>query len=151
MVTSVDDRFTVDFEKVFFFSKQRRYYFNQQFEPMKTGNWESMPPIGGKKKSGGFNKTYSGNTPPSNPKGRNKRCVWNIPTGRFSGAHFAVYPEKLVEPILDAACPDGGIVLDPFFGSGTTGVVAKKQGKNFVGIDLNQEYADIARKRIFSA
>lgn len=79
---------------------------------------------------------------------RNKRDVWNISTCGFKEAHFAVFPEKLIEPCVLAGCKEGGTVLDPFCGSGTTGVVAAKNNRNFIGIELNPEYAELARKRI---
>lgn len=80
--------------------------------------------------------------------GRNKRAVWTIPTKPFPEAHFAVYPEKLIEPMIQAGCPKDGVVLDPFMGAGTTAVVAKKQGKQYLGIEIKQEYIDMANKRI---
>ena len=86
-----------------------------------------------------------------NGKTRNKRSVWSISTARFKGAHFATFPEKLVEPCILAGCPTGGTVLDPFMGSGTTGAVSKRLGRNFVGVEINPEYCEIARKRIAEA
>jgi len=80
--------------------------------------------------------------------GRNKRCVWKITTKPFKEAHFAVYPPELCETPIKAGCPQGGIVLDPFFGAGTTGVVAKKLGRDYIGIELNPEYIKIAEKRL---
>ena len=85
-----------------------------------------------------------------NPAGRNMRTVWSINTQAFKGAHFAAYPEKLVERILLAGCPPGGVVLDPFMGAGTTGVVARNTGRNYIGIELNAEYVELAKKRLFS-
>lgn len=79
---------------------------------------------------------------------RNKRSVWTIPTQAYSEAHFATFPEKLVEPCILAGCPEGGIVLDPFNGSGTTGVVCYKHRRQYVGIELNEEYAKMAQKRL---
>ena len=79
---------------------------------------------------------------------RNKRDVWTVSTTGFRGAHFAVFPEKLIEPCILAGCPEGGTVLDPFTGSGTTGVVAKKLGRDFVGIEINPEYHKMALDRI---
>ena len=79
---------------------------------------------------------------------RNKRDVWAISTAGFKGAHFAVFPEKLVEPCILAGCPVEGTVLDPFAGSGTTGVVAKRLGRNFTGIEINPEYCKLAADRI---
>jgi len=80
--------------------------------------------------------------------GRNRRTVWTIATQPYPEAHFATYPEKLVEPCVLAGCPVGGTVLDPFAGSGTTGAVAYRLGRNFVGIELNREYAEMAERRI---
>jgi len=80
--------------------------------------------------------------------GRNKRAVWTITTHPFPEAHFAVFPETLIETPFKAGCPKGGIVLDPFMGAGTTAVVAKKQGKRYIGIEIKQEYIDMANKRI---
>lgn len=82
---------------------------------------------------------------------RNKRSVWTIPTRPFKGAHFATFPEALVEPCILAGCPEGGLVLDPFAGSGTVGVVALKTFRRFVGIELNPAYAAMAERRIAAA
>jgi site-specific DNA-methyltransferase (adenine-specific) len=82
------------------------------------------------------------------PKGRNKRTVWEIPLGKFRDAHFAVYPEKLVEICILASTREGDYVLDPFAGSGTTGVVAYKLVRNFTGIELVDKYQSMAQKRI---
>lgn len=79
---------------------------------------------------------------------RNKRDVWTVSTKPYAEAHFAVYPQKLIEPCVLAGCPEGGVVLDPFFGSGTTGFVAKKLNRNYIGIELNPEYIKIAEKRL---
>lgn len=77
-----------------------------------------------------------------------KRDVWNIPTHGFSGAHFATFPEKLVEPCILAGCSQGGIVMDVFNGAGTTGVVALKNGRRYLGIELNAEYIKLSHERI---
>lgn len=81
-------------------------------------------------------------------RGRLKRAVWSISTKCFKGGHFASFPEGLVEVPIKACCPPNGVVLDIFMGSGTTGVVAKKLGFNYVGIELNESYIDVADKRI---
>jgi site-specific DNA-methyltransferase (adenine-specific) len=83
-----------------------------------------------------------------NPAGANMRCVQRIATAGYREAHFAVMPEELAALGIDAGCPPGGRVLDPFLGSGTTGVVAKRRGCDFWGIELNPEYAQLARERI---
>ena len=149
---SVRDRYTVDFEKMFFFTKNPKYYFKQQIEPVKdvslkraeyglnqTDNSQKAVNVQDMKKMG---------TRFVNPDGRNKRTVWHINTASFKDAHFAVYPPELIESPIDAGCPEGGVVLDPFFGSGTTAQVAMEQDKNWVGIELNPDYEKISQKRL---
>jgi DNA modification methylase len=80
--------------------------------------------------------------------GRNKRSVWTVATKPFSEAHFATYPPELIEPCILAGCPQGGTVLDPFFGAGTTGLVADRFGRHCIGIELNPEYVEIAKRRL---
>jgi DNA modification methylase len=93
--------------------------------------------------------TKSGNEWVQSPDAkRNRRSVWTITTKPFKGAHFAVMPEALVEPCILAGCPQGGTVLDPFFGSGTVGVVAQRLGRQWIGCELNPEYIHIAQQRI---
>jgi site-specific DNA-methyltransferase (adenine-specific) len=148
MPCSVRDRFTVDFEYLFFFVKSKKYYFKQIREPHKEEsikrtkhNWEGHREPGSSFFGMDIKKMC-------HPDGRNKRCVWSITTKSFKGAHFAVYPQELIETPISAGCPNGGIVLDPFMGSGTTGVVALKQNKRFIGIELNPDYIEIAKRRI---
>jgi len=81
---------------------------------------------------------------------KNKRTVWSIHTKPCKEAHFATFPEKLIIPCIKAGCPKDGIVLDPFAGSGTTGVVCEKLGRNFIGIELNPDYFLMAEKRIYN-
>jgi DNA modification methylase len=83
----------------------------------------------------------------NNPKGKNKRNVWTVTTKPFKGAHFATFPEDLIKPCILAGCPEGGVVLDPFAGAGTTGIVAKANNRQAVLIELNPEYINIAEKR----
>ena len=82
------------------------------------------------------------------PIGKNPGDVLTLSMQPFSEAHFAVFPEKLIEPFIKAGCSITGIVLDPFMGASTTAVVAKKLGRDYLGIELNQEYVEIARKRV---
>ena len=77
----------------------------------------------------------------------NKRSVWTVSTQACKEAHFATYPELLISPCIKAGCPEGGIVLDPFHGSGTTGIVATKLNRNYIGIELNPEYKQIEDRR----
>lgn len=156
MPESVRDRCTKSHEYIFLLSKSERYYFDPQAirEPAGTkGNARSFR--GGGAYTGGrsFNNSAEvareshGNV--KNDTGtRNKRDVWTVSTTGFRGAHFAVFPEKLIEPCILAGCPEGGTVLDPFTGSGTTGVVAKRLGRNFVGCEINPDYAKMAADRI---
>ena len=156
MPESVRDRCTKSHEYIFLLSKSEHYYFDPQAirEPAGTkGNARSFR--GGGAYTGGrsFNNSAEvareshGNV--KNDTGtRNKRDVWTVSTTGFRGAHFAVFPEKLIEPCILAGCPEGGTVLDPFTGSGTTGVVAKRLGRNFVGCEINPDYAKMAADRI---
>ena len=82
-------------------------------------------------------------------KGRNKRSVWIVTTKPFKGAHFAVFPMDLIEPCVLAGCPEGGTVLDPFGGSGTTGLVAQNNNRNAILLELNPEYIEIAESRLY--
>ena len=151
MPSSVKDRFTVDYEKVFFFVKSKKYFFKTQYEPNVTEIKKDTKWNGNKERSWINGKSISDkNTLGSakNEQGRNKRCVWTVTTKPFKEAHFATYPEKLIEPMIDAGCPDGGVVLDPFFGAGTTGVVCKRLGRDFIGIEIVEEYMKIAKERI---
>lgn len=84
----------------------------------------------------------------NNPLGRNKRNVWTISTKPCKDAHFATFPKDLIEPCIKAGCPEGGLVLDPFGGSGTTGIVSALNNRNAILIELNQNYIDIANNRI---
>jgi DNA modification methylase len=149
MPESVKDRCTKSHEYVFLLSKSSKYYFDS--EAMKE---DGVIPAGTKGAKGsierqgikGVNarppvyKVYDGK--------RNKRDVWFVKTKPFPGAHFAVMPEELVEPCILAGSPKGGLVLDPFTGSGTVGVVSLRNERNFVGIELNPEYAMMAKERI---
>ena len=146
MPSSVKDRFTVDFEKLFFFTKSKKYYFETQYEEATSISGKPSKP------SAEMTKAYLGNPPTFTRKvgeqGRNKRCVWRITTKPYKEAHFATYPEALCETPIKAGCPVGGTVLDPFFGAGTTGLVAKKLGRNYIGIELNPEYIKIVEERL---
>lgn len=153
MPSSAKDRFTVDFEYVFFFVKQKKYFFEAQYEPQLESSKEryrydfsgypgDIYPNEKRDRPNNFNgkKMIEG--------GRNKRTVWSICPQPFPEAHFAVYPEELCETPIKSGCPVEGIVLDPFMGAGTTALVALKQNKRFVGFEINQKYIDIANKRI---
>ena len=92
-----------------------------------------------------------GNLPGGVPLRRNRRSVWTLPTHPYRGAHFATFPPELIRPCVKAGCPVGGVVIDPFMGAGTTGLVAAEEGRRFIGIELNKQYLKLARKRIEGA
>ena len=222
MPSSAKDRFTVDFEYLYFFTKSKKYWFEQQLEPHKEVSIKARNPKLNQTTNIGANRSAvnvqmgdeSSRFIPEG--GRNKRTVWTITPKPFKKAHFAVFPEALIETPIKAGCPryvckkcgkarekmykdidnrhwtdrqkatkkgmilnetgqrndlggsfetketqfigltdcgcnagfEGGIVLDPFMGAGTTAVVAKKQGKQYIGIEIKQEYINIANKRI---
>lgn len=162
MPSSVKNRPTTDHEYIFFFSKTNDYHYNGDDirEPHVTFS-ETSKMKGGRNhfgkvngtpengKNGGNSNLHNGRWDQAfHPKGRNKRTVWQVSLSKFRDAHFAVFPEKLIEPCVIAGCPKGGVILDPFFGAGTTGVVALKNQRKFLGIEINSEYCEIAKKRI---
>lgn len=150
MPSSVKDRFTVDFEPLFFFVKSKQYWFELQYEPHKTKPTHGTGRRGlqkGNVQVWGHEQRHSAHINYGHS-GRTKRCVWTIPTQPFAEAHFAVYPPTLIETPIKAGCPEGGIVLDPFMGSGTTAVVARQLGRRFIGIELNPAYVELAAKRL---
>lgn len=147
MPESVTDRCTKAHEYVFMLTKSARYYFDNRAiaEPAKYAG-DDRGSRGDSRRGTNMN-SMSGTTGES----RNKRDVWTITTKPFRGAHFAVMPEALVEPCVLASTRPNDLVLDPFTGSGTVAVVALKHGRNFVGVELNPEYAEIAKNRIESS
>ena len=178
MPESVKDRLTKSYEFFFFFVKSRKYYFDLDSirEPLADVSITRMQypryaedSKGDTGKYGVQSKDYGGkynNTDAesigsprarmatrdtvsfNNPKGKNPGDMWSISTQSFPGSHFAVFPEKLIEPIIKSSSPKDGVVLDPFCGSGTTCYAARKLGRRFIGIELNEEYAEMARERV---
>ena len=151
MPESVTDRPTKAHEYLFLLTKSARYYYDAEAireEHTQAHSWgnERRHLIGEDRLGAPTLQTSMrlGN----HPAGRNKRTVWTIATQPYPEAHFATYPEALVKPCILAGCPKGGTVLDPFLGSGTTAVVAAKEGRRWIGIELNPEYAALAEKRI---
>ena len=163
MPESVKDRCARCYEHIFLFSKSRKYHFDYKAisEPIAPTTAERLKrALNGSNK---FGKAIPGQAQQQtinrvrehgsitddmiNPL-RNKRDVWTINTVPFKGGHYAAYPPKLVETCLLAGCPEGGVVLDPFMGSGTTGMVAKQLDRHYIGIELNPEYTELAVARI---
>ena len=162
MPSSTKTRPTTDHEYVFFLSKSLDYFYDADAirEPHVTftehsrmrggrrhfGQRGGTPEAG---KNGGNSNLHDGRWDQAfHPAGRNKRTVWSIPLSKFREAHFAVFPERLVEICIQASCPVGGLVLDPFLGSGTTAVVARRLGRGFIGIDVSAEYCAMAKRRL---
>ena len=149
MPESVGDRPTKAHEYIFLLSKSAKYYYDG--EAIKEDAVCTDRPSAAKG-------TFSGKTESMADTGqnafravvekRNKRTVWTVATKPYSEAHFATFPPDLIRPCVLAGCPEGGTVLDPFFGAGTTGLVAKQEARGYIGIELNPEYAEMARERI---
>ena len=152
MPESVTDRPTKAHEYIFLLTKNEQYYYDADAirEQSSTGkhtrirssNFKKQSQIDGRYVGGGRAETIYLDEM------RNKRSVWEISTHPYPEAHFATYPEKLVEPCILAGCPTGGTVLDPFVGSGTTLAVAQRLGRKGVGTDINDEYLELAQKRL---
>jgi len=150
MPESVKDRCTKAHEYIFLLSKSPRYYFDNEAikEQSKT------EPVLRDKMGEGYQANYPNGDRFSmgervwGSELKNKRSVWTVSPKPFSEAHFAVYPPELIEPCILAGCPEGGTILDPFGGSGTTAVVADRLGRNSILTELNEDYIEIARNRI---
>lgn len=170
MPESVKDRCTKSHEYIFLLAKSDKYYFDHAAirEPRISCKYDARPVAGSRgafgpkqgrlRGSGNLQKKYrptpgtahlGGNIPYSGESElRSKRDVWHVATRGCRGDHFAVFPEQLIEPCVLAGCPEGGTVLDPFTGSGTTGAVAKRLRRNFIGVEINPEYRKMAQDRI---
>jgi DNA modification methylase len=149
MPESVTDRPTSCHEKIWLITKNKKYYYDADIikEPCKTfdknirdRDTTKLNNTPGRTKMAGLKK--------NNYIMKNKRNVWTVTTKPCREAHFATFPKDLIEPCIKAGCPENGTVLDPFGGSGTTGIVAALNNRNAVLIELNQDYIDIANKRI---
>jgi DNA modification methylase len=156
MPESVRDRCTKAHEYIFLLSKSERYYFDA--EAMRE---DASSPAGPGNRTHKHTSAYAEGDHRLRTKAgllevgprsvRNRRSVWTVGSEPYAGAHFAVFPSALIEPCILAGSPPGGVVLDPFFGAGTTGVVAVKHGRRYVGIEINPGYAEMASGRIAEA
>ncbi len=161
MPESVTDRCTKAHEYIFLLSKQGRYYFDS--DAMKedavggqTGKAASFKREGSKREQTIPGQGYGTHRPDRDDvfyggEIRNKRSVWTVPVAPYAGSHFATFPPELIRPCILAGAPRGGLVLDPFMGSGTVGAVAKEEGRDYVGTELNPEYIVLAEQRIAEA
>ena len=163
MPESVKDRPTRCYENVFLLTKSKSYYYDaaaiaEPIAPTTAARYRGGRSAGskyseevpGQGKVQGINRARSGGYYEDAliPTTRNKRDVWLINTVPYKGGHFAAFPPKLAETCILAGCPKGGVVLDPFFGSGTTGLAAKSLDRRYIGIELNYDYCTLARVRI---
>lgn len=149
MPESVRDRCTKAHEYIFLLSKSKNYYYDNEaikYDATSTDNTDRnrdetrLNNTPGRTKMGGLKKNDYTKA--------NKRSVWTVNTKPYKGAHFAVYPQELIEPCVLAGSREGDIVLDPFMGSGTTAAVAIKNGRKYLGCELNQEYESLQQERI---
>jgi DNA modification methylase len=150
MPESVTDRPTTAHEYIFLLSKSRTYYYDADAirephaevslkriqRPFKTSGTVEGRAVNGREDGDMSDFCH--------PLGANKRSVWNVATAPFKQAHFATFPPDLVKPCILAGCPEGGTVLDPFMGSGTTAQVARSLGRKSIGFELNADYIEIA-------
>jgi DNA modification methylase len=151
MPESVEDRCTKSHEYIFLLSKKSHYYYDHvaiKEDAVYKGPQKSAKNIGNKTKGVTRPDGKSIESFRAVVEKKNKRSVWTVNTKGYKGAHFAVYPKNLILPCILAGCPEGGTVMDPFTGSGTTAVVALENNRNFVGTELNPEYIQLAENRI---
>lgn len=171
MPESVRDRPTRAHEYIFLMSKSERYYYDHEAIKEKAtgenlheltcpgykapgqteqkGNRRSDKQRGHSRSHAGFNDRWDHMTKAEqSAMGRNKRTVWTVATHPFPGAHFATFPPKLIEPCILAGSKHGDLILDPFSGAGTTGMVALRHGRRYMGIELNQKYVEMSEWRI---
>ncbi|MBU2527702.1 MAG: site-specific DNA-methyltransferase [Bacteroidetes bacterium] len=162
MPESVTDRCTKAHEYIFLLAKSAKYYYDAEAIKEPANGWNDSKfedgkniinhPNVGKKRlrpngAATFEK-FGHDTGCGVSETRNRRSVWTVTTKPFSEAHFATFPPDLIKPMVLAGCPEGGIILDPFGGAGTTGMVAKQNYRNFILIDLNPKYTKMADRRI---
>lgn len=179
MPESVKDRCTKSHEYILLFAKSRSYYFDsdaikvsakestisrvRQDIDNQLGSSRSLKTNGNMKAVIGGRKRIMKSMSTSDPMFRNntsreyeytdtanKRSVWEVSTSAYRDAHFAVFPPKLIVDCIKAGSPEGGVVLDPFMGSGTTAIVSRKLNRNYVGFELNPDYIKIAENRIYN-
>ena len=154
MPESVTDRPTKSHEQIFLLTKSARYYYDADAVKEDISNstierWGENPPRKNASKQGFKAGSVKGEScMGANPSGRNRRSVWTIATAPYSGAHFATFPPELIRPCILAGCPKGGVVLDPFGGSGTTAAVANEENRNAILCELNPDYIPLINERI---
>jgi len=147
MPESVKDRCTKSHEYIFLLSKSKKYYYNNEAIKEPAKDWGTRDRTKGKYHNAGTGLSPHSGLEKSYPK-KNKRSVWSVTNKPYKGAHFACYPPDLIEPCILAGSEEGDIVLDPFMGSGTTAMVAKKNSRAYIGCELHEDYASLQTARI---
>jgi DNA modification methylase len=162
MPESCRDRCTKSHEYIFLLTKAASYYFdNEAIKEDSVGEWNSAedwkarqnltaPELEGTDRELQRTRGYGTNHPDVIQNKRNKRSVWTVNVETNNAGHYATYPEELIRPCILAGCPEGGMVLDPFAGTATTGIVCKQQRKSFIGIEISPAYLKLAKRRIDS-
>jgi len=147
MPESVKDRCTKAHEYIFLFSKNKKYFYDNEAIKEPATDWGTRDRSKGKYKVNDYGQTPHSGLTKSYPT-KNKRSVWSVTKKPYKGAHFAVYPPDLIEPCIKAGSEKGDIILDPFMGSGTTAMVAKSLGRDYIGCELHEDYGNLIQKRI---
>jgi len=147
MPESVKDRCTKSHEYIFLLSKNRKYYYDNEAIKEPAKDWGTRDRSKGKYHNEGTGLQPHSGLEKSYPT-KNKRSVWSITNKPYRGSHFAVFPPDLIEPCIKAGSEEGDIVLDPFMGSGTTAVVAKSLGRDYIGCELHEDYGNLIEERV---
>ena len=147
MPESVRDRCTKAHEYIFLFSKNKKYFYDNEAIKEPAKDWGTRDRSKGKYHNEGTGLQPHSGLSKSYPT-KNKRSVWTITNKPYRGAHFAVYPPDLIEPCIKAGSEKGDIILDPFMGSGTTAMVAKSLGRDYIGCELHEDYGNLIQKRV---
>ena len=149
MPERVKDRCTKSHEYIFLLSKSKQYYYDNEAIKEPAKDWGTRDRTKGKYHNPGTGLVPHSGLAKSYPT-KNKRSVWSITNKPYKGAHFAVFPPDLIEPCIKAGSEKGDLVLDPFMGSGTTAMVAKKLGRDYIGCELHEGYGNLIEDRVNS-
>ena len=147
MPESVKDRCTKSHEYIFLLSKNKKYYYDNEAIKEPAKDWGTRDRSKGKYHNEGTGLQPHSGLSKSYPT-KNKRSVWSVTNKPYRGSHFAVFPPDLIEPCIKAGSEKGDCVLDPFMGSGTTAMVAKSLGRDYIGCELHEDYGNLIQQRI---
>ena len=149
MPESVRDRCTKSHEYIFLLSKSKKYYYDNEAIKEDAKDWGTRDRTKGKYHNQGTGLQPHTGLQKSYPK-KNKRSVWSVTTKPFKGSHFAVFPPDLIQPCILAGSKKGDLILDPFMGSGTTAMVSKQLGRDYIGCELHENYSELIDRRMDS-